>query len=98
MLERFLLEGLWCLRDEPDRQIQGTLYFSSHEGLSLELQGSLENVSFTKPTKKRDPIIILGLSKNEPVTLYKTYGGPVSASPSGKYSKSKFLAMLALKG
>lgn len=98
MFDKFVLEGQWWLPDEPGRQIQGTLVFSSHEGPSLGLQGSFEDVSFTKPARKRDPIIILGLSNNVPITLFKTYGGPVSASPSGKYSKSKFLAMVALKG
>jgi hypothetical protein len=98
MFDKFEIEGQWWLPDEPDRQIQGTLIFSSHEGPSLELQGSFEDVSFTKPARKRDPLIILGLSNNEPVTLYKAYGGPVSASPSGKYSKSKFLAMVVLRG
>ena len=84
MIEEFEYKGEWWLPDNPDRRISGTLKFTPNGGAVLDLIGSFKD--FGDITKTEEPDIILGISANREITLYKCFQTKSTLSSSGFYT------------
>ena len=109
MIEELKIEGVWWLPERQDLKLPGTLTFSPHEGFSLEVQGSFEDIAEikkirdTKIGKIRDIVessrqdIILGLShQGKDITLYKCFMLSYEFNTSG-FARLTFSAALSKK-
>lgn len=83
MPERFPMRGEWWLPDRGDSRIAGTLRFSTEEGPSLDLIGSLwrlqEGIRYTLEAVREE--IILGYAQGQDVTLHGCHGFPLPGAP-----------------
>jgi hypothetical protein len=96
MPENVKEEGYWWLPQKPEAKIPGTLTFSYHDGVRLELLGNFEGDA------TRDPrgFNILGESTfGNPITIYQAFfesGQIPGGQPTG--GKSSFVASKAFVG
>ena len=96
MTEEFEYVGMWWLPDKTEKQVCGTLRFTSGEGTVLDLIGSFHFKEIKGMTKRSGemlkPEIILGMSSNgEKITLHKCFETNRKFSSSG-FEKSSFYA------
>lgn len=98
-MESFNCSGFWWLPSNPEKKIAGTLYFSTEEGIHLDLVGSFFgffNIEF-KEHKEQIPLILGVTDEKGEVTLSDCFKYHRSFSTSG-LEIEKYEARLLFKG
>jgi hypothetical protein len=73
LFDNFEYRGHWCLPENPERKVAGTVRFKSTEGIFLELSESLSGEFGTGVDELFKPKLILGVSENgRSMTLFQT--------------------------